>query len=98
MGDYIPASPVHTNSFFDQLVNPTMSAPNPPPNPPTYGVPQWAPDDFNCNPAQVQGFSAAAILVGLGDGSVRSVGPQITPQTWQNAILPADGQLLGPDW
>jgi prepilin-type N-terminal cleavage/methylation domain-containing protein len=88
----------HLHQWFDQLVNPTGVAPAKPPNPPAYGVPQFAPTDFQCNPAQVQGFFSGGILVGLGDGSVRMVGPQITPQTWQNAILPRDGQLLGSDW
>jgi prepilin-type N-terminal cleavage/methylation domain-containing protein len=92
------AGNMHSNSYFDQLVGATGSPPSPPPVPPTYGVPQYLPTDTACNPLQLQGFSLGGLLVGLGDGSVRSVSPTITAQTWQNAILPADGQMLGSDW
>jgi prepilin-type N-terminal cleavage/methylation domain-containing protein len=37
-------------------------------------------------------------VVGLGDGSVRSVSASITPTTWSNALTPYSGQPLGPDW
>jgi type II secretory pathway pseudopilin PulG len=40
-----------------------------------------------------------SILVGLGDGSVRSVNAKkITHETWKNAICPNDGNVLGADW
>jgi hypothetical protein len=32
------------------------------------------------------------------DGSARTVSVSITKQTWQNAICPNDGNVLGPDW
>ncbi len=39
------------------------------------------------------------ILLGLGDGSVRMISAgQITFTTWSNALDPADGMVLGPDW
>jgi prepilin-type N-terminal cleavage/methylation domain-containing protein len=38
------------------------------------------------------------MVVGLGDGSARTIGLGISKTTWQNACLPSDGALLGPDW
>ena len=39
------------------------------------------------------------ILLGLGDGSVRAISAKgITFTTWSNALDPADGNPLGPDW
>jgi hypothetical protein len=43
-------------------------------------------------------MAAGGIIVGLGDGSVRLVGTSISPTTWANAIMPADGNVLGSDW
>jgi prepilin-type N-terminal cleavage/methylation domain-containing protein len=61
-------------------------------------LPQWAPTPTTCNPLTYQGFSAGSFQVGLGDGSVRSVSPSISQQTWHNALYPNDGNALGPDW
>jgi len=62
-------------------------------------LPQWQPDPLvNCDPGRVQAFFDSGIQVGLGDGSVRTVGPQISVLTWGNAVRPDDGQILGPDW
>jgi type II secretory pathway pseudopilin PulG len=41
----------------------------------------------------------STILVGLGDGSVRSLdATRLTFRTWSNAMDPADGNPLGADW
>jgi prepilin-type N-terminal cleavage/methylation domain-containing protein len=61
-------------------------------------LPQWQPNPPVCNTAQVAGNSTGGILVGLGDGSVRMVAQGISATTWQNAMLPNDGFVLGPDW
>jgi len=61
-------------------------------------LPQWAPLEANCLGYLTQSYQDAAIQVGLGDGSVRSVTPRITSATWANALLPADGNILGADW
>jgi prepilin-type N-terminal cleavage/methylation domain-containing protein len=69
--------------------------------PPTFWttvVPQVAPSGAACNPALLQTFSSGGIMVGLCDGSVRSVSPEISQLTWQNALIPDDGQPLGNDW
>ncbi len=41
---------------------------------------------------------SSAMMVLLGDASVRSCTPSITAQTWNYACLPNDGQILGSDW
>ena len=38
------------------------------------------------------------MLAGLGDGSVRSVSPNVNVNTWWNACVPNDGAVLGSDW
>jgi len=42
--------------------------------------------------------SATTLMVGMMDGSIRSVGSGITSSTWYNVIMPSDGGVLGPDW
>jgi prepilin-type N-terminal cleavage/methylation domain-containing protein len=39
-----------------------------------------------------------SINVCLADGSVRSVSPGLSQQTWDRLLLPRDGQVLGKDW
>jgi prepilin-type N-terminal cleavage/methylation domain-containing protein len=41
---------------------------------------------------------AGAIVVGLGDGSVRNVAPSVSLTTWRNACTPNDGNPLNSDW
>jgi len=38
------------------------------------------------------------MLVVLGDGSVRTIAPSISSDTWNKACLPNDGNVLGDDW
>ena len=58
---------------------------------------QTAPTPLTCNSAVTQ-TAHQAMLVGLGDGSVRSVSGTITVNTWVRACLPRDGNSLGSDW
>jgi prepilin-type N-terminal cleavage/methylation domain-containing protein len=51
-----------------------------------------------CDPQRQQGLSAGVIQVGMGDGSVRSVGVGVSQRTWGLAVDPNDGQPLGNDW
>jgi hypothetical protein len=61
-----------------------------------------APPLITGKPTQLTGqtyeTTATTLIVGLMDGSVRSVGAGITITTWSNALNPADGNVLGPDW
>ncbi len=52
----------------------------------------------NCDRNRAHAFSAGGCLVGLGDGSVRNARTSMSAITWQNALRPADGTVLGNDW
>jgi hypothetical protein len=41
---------------------------------------------------------ANAMMVVLGDASVRAVSASISSDTWNKACLPNDGNVLPPDW
>jgi len=45
-----------------------------------------------------QSFGTGGLQIGLGDGSVRSVSPSISSNTWNDAVQPNDGVVLGSDW
>jgi prepilin-type N-terminal cleavage/methylation domain-containing protein len=64
----------------------------------TGSLPQWEPLDEQCVGYYVQSFSVEGMQVGMGDGSVHTITPQISLITWRNANHPADGQALGSDW
>ncbi|MBY0457734.1 MAG: hypothetical protein K2V38_10380, partial [Gemmataceae bacterium] len=51
-----------------------------------------------CNPMMTQAIHTSACLVGLGDGSVRSVASSASGATWWAAITPNGGDILGGDW
>jgi prepilin-type N-terminal cleavage/methylation domain-containing protein len=50
------------------------------------------------DPYRASGAHPNVVLVGLADGSVRGVSPDISPHTWKYAQLPDDGRVLGSDW
>ena len=52
----------------------------------------------NCNFQVPQTPHTGGILVGLGDGSVRSLSGSVSDVTWQRATDPRDGGVLGNDW
>jgi prepilin-type N-terminal cleavage/methylation domain-containing protein len=64
----------------------------------TTQLPDFTDNPILCNPPLGQAFSTAGIGVGMGDGSVRMVSPAVSSFTWQNAMLPKDGNILGSDW
>ncbi|MFL5243392.1 MAG: DUF1559 domain-containing protein [Gemmataceae bacterium] len=59
---------------------------------------QVDPPSWLCNPAQAQSAHNGGINVSVGDGSVRFVSANLSPQTWYFACTPAGGEVLGPDW
>jgi prepilin-type N-terminal cleavage/methylation domain-containing protein len=61
-------------------------------------LPQIRPAQANCDPARPQSPHFEGIVVGLADGSARSVSGEISQTTWANALIPDKGQPLGPDW
>jgi hypothetical protein len=62
------------------------------------GIPQFGPTLAVANKCNAQSGHTQNVLVGLMDGSVRSVNSGITQATWQNALTPADGNVLASNW
>jgi hypothetical protein len=59
---------------------------------------QVAPTAANANPNLAHAFTGAGIMVGVGDGSVRSVSPGVSNDTWIRVNDPDDGLVIGSDW
>jgi prepilin-type N-terminal cleavage/methylation domain-containing protein len=75
--------------------DPTLLTVYPPePTMPIQEVPPLTCCDFRI----MQTPHSGALMVGLGDGSVRSVSPSISWTTWTRACNPKDGNPLGNDW
>ena len=58
---------------------------------------QVAPRPDDCNPRVAQTPHLGGMLVGLMDGSVRTLSPGISPPTYWGSITPAGGEVL-TDW
>jgi len=61
----------------------------------TAAVPQNVPTVDACNPSFVQAMDAGGCVVGLMDGSVRTVTSSVSPTAWLRAIWPRDGLVVG---
>ncbi len=61
-------------------------------------VPQVKPPIKQCDPTRLQAFNAGGMTVGMGDGSVRTVGTNVSALTWGLIVDPNDGQVLPSDW
>lgn len=59
---------------------------------------QVRPAIADCDPRIPQTPFSAGLLVGLADGSVRMLNPNISPGTFWAAVSPAGGEVLGSDW
>jgi prepilin-type processing-associated H-X9-DG protein len=59
---------------------------------------QVLPAPGQCNPALPQSLHSGVMIVGMADGSVRTVNLEVSPQTWYRATCPNDGMVLGNDW
>jgi prepilin-type N-terminal cleavage/methylation domain-containing protein len=59
---------------------------------------QAGPQVQACNWYVTQGGHSGAMVVGLGDGSARTVSQSLSVTTWVNACTPNDGNPLGSDW
>jgi len=57
--------------------------------------PQLIPTNANCVQWRASAFSAGGCLVGMCDGSSRSISTTINPLTWQYILQPGDGQSTG---
>jgi prepilin-type N-terminal cleavage/methylation domain-containing protein len=61
---------------------------------PQFSIQNPAPCEF----WQPSSSHTGALLVGMGDGSVKSIAQGITPVTFNTAMIPDEGLTLGPDW
>jgi type II secretory pathway pseudopilin PulG len=52
----------------------------------------------NCDPTRASTAHAGGMLVGLADGSVRTLAPSMSGTTWWAAVTPSGGEVLGSDW
>ena len=59
---------------------------------------QRAPTQTACDTEYAQSFSGDGILVGLVDGTVKTVNSNVSGLTWRTALMPSDGQTLSSDW
>ncbi len=83
---------IRRSSFAD--VGDVMPDPNSTPTI-TFQVRPAIPD---CNPRVPQTPYPGGLLAGLGDGSVRTIAPGVSPTTFWAAVTPAGGEVLGNDW
>jgi hypothetical protein len=56
------------------------------------------PEECLSTPLMAQSMSKGGLSVGLGDGSIRMIGPSLSPRTWNLVLQPNDGLQLGDDW
>jgi hypothetical protein len=68
-------------------------------SPPTTGIPfQTTPTPDQCNQNVTHSPHPGVMMVGLGDGSVRSVSASVSTLSWYNACHPFNGADAGSDW
>jgi prepilin-type N-terminal cleavage/methylation domain-containing protein len=59
---------------------------------------QVQPAQGACDPTRAATAHAGGIQVGLADGSVRTLAPSLSGDTWWAAVTPRGGEVLGSDW
>jgi prepilin-type N-terminal cleavage/methylation domain-containing protein len=61
-------------------------------------LPQFRPLPSQCDILKLQSPYAGVILVGLGDGSVRTVSSGVSSYSWNLALNPSDGMTFDSSW
>ncbi len=56
------------------------------------------PNSKECDPRLAQTSFASGLSVGVGDGSTRVLGPNLSARTWRLACVPNDGQVMPKEW
>jgi type II secretory pathway pseudopilin PulG len=92
---YAAAPNANTAAFFGQ--NPAKVAARPTDVRATFLL-HPAARDCPPTPLMAHAFYTSSIDVGIGDGSARTVSARVSPRTWNLALCPNDGQVLGSDW
>jgi hypothetical protein len=81
---------------------PTSQVPDPSNgNAPSWKVPEVGPSlggTGTCDPTTANGGHPGGVVVGMGDGATRLVSPSVSLRTWNAALTPAGGEVLGSDW
>jgi prepilin-type N-terminal cleavage/methylation domain-containing protein len=95
---YGPTDEYDSPEFHPPRMSVRDSSTSPPTFSPPTATPQVQPPVTTCNASNLQAMDAGGTLVGLADGSVRTVSTGISGTTWYAALFPSDGLILGPDW
>jgi hypothetical protein len=56
------------------------------------------PNGKDCDPRLAQTSFSSGMIVGIGDGSTRVLGPNLSTHTYRLALIPNDGEKLPDDW
>src|SRR5262249_5916522 len=59
---------------------------------------QVQPAKGNCDPTRASTAHTGGILVGLADGSARTLAPSMSGATWWAAVTPSGDEVLASDW
>jgi prepilin-type N-terminal cleavage/methylation domain-containing protein len=59
---------------------------------------QVQPREGNCDPRRAATAHSAGMQVCLADGSVRTLAPSMSPDTWWHAVTPSGGEPPDSDW
>jgi hypothetical protein len=59
---------------------------------------QVRPRPSECNPRVAQTPHSGGMLVALADGSVRTLAPGMSEETYWGAVTPGGGEVFGSDW
>jgi len=84
-------------AFFGSNISPTLNAngDNTSGTNTTFHV---APTVETCTPLYPQSFGSGGLQVGMADGTVRTISPNISIRTWSRLVIPNDGFALDGDW
>ncbi len=88
----------HESTFADAVMGDALPFVGSPAGPLPVATFQSVPSLNTCDYRVPQGLSQRGLMVCLGDGSVRTISPSITPNTFWSAVTPAGGEVLGSDW
>jgi prepilin-type N-terminal cleavage/methylation domain-containing protein len=59
---------------------------------------QVQPTPGNCDPTRASTPHAGGMFVGMVDGSVRTLAPSLSGDTWWALVTPSGGEVLSSDW
>lgn len=82
----------YSNAMVDDPNNGNVLSWNLPQISPTLGV------TGNCNPTTANAGHTGVVQVSMGDGSVRKITDSVSMKTWNAALTPSAGDVLGSDW